>query len=79
MKRENIFCLICVISAAMLLLCATTAFGDNPPPTPPPSIPMEHSQVVGCGSYNMHDWKPGCCEGYGGCVNKCIGKTSYCD
>ncbi len=24
-------------------------------------------QVVGCGSYSMHDWEPGCCPDGTGC------------
>ena len=79
MKKKFPASLLCAISALLLLFSTITAFGDTPPPTPPPTTPMEHSKVVGCGSYNMHDWRAGCCEGYGGCTNQCIGHTSYCD
>ena len=30
-----------------------------------------HSQVVGCGSKLPENWRPGCCEGYGGCTDMC--------
>ena len=40
---------------------------------------MKHSQVVGCGSYHMSDWKQGCCEGTGGCKDKCDDTPEYCD
>ena len=43
------------------------------------NVPKEHSQVVGCGSKSIHDWKPGCCEGTGGCVNMCNNEVQYCD
>lgn len=79
MKRKSFSVLVCFASAIALFVSAVTVFGINPPPTPPPGPPKEHSQVVGCGSYNMHDWRPGCCEGYGGCVNQCYEYYQYCD
>lgn len=37
-----------------------------------------HSQVIGCGSYDMHDWQAGCCAGNGGCSYYCH-ENFYCD
>lgn len=39
----------------------------------------KHSQVVGCGSHRMEDWKAGCCAGTGGCTDNCNKTPDYCD
>lgn len=70
--------LLTIVSVSLpFAICAKA--DDGPGTGLGDKTPMFHSKVVGCGSYNMHDWKAGCCEGYGGCVNECFKSLQFCD
>lgn len=78
MRKKHYFLSLASVAVVTMILSIFTCKAENEP-VPGDTLQKEHSQVVGCGSKLPIDWRPGCCLGVGGCVNRCNNDIQYCD
>lgn len=78
-KKQSIYVMSILLFVTLVLSFVNLRAQDPNEQPGSGEIVKFHSQVVGCGSKLPEHWKPGCCEGYGGCVDQCEKEIEYCD